>query len=402
VRALAFDGDRAPDYTGVVVWRALLDRPPEVDAFHLYNAPRATCGLCPVSEAQLYMFAVEPQPEVARVEAEREPEPMRGLLRDFGGLAGVLRDRIVDPAQVVRRPVEAILVPPPWNAGRVVLVGDAVHAPPPTLAAGAAIALEDAVVLDEMLAGPSGEGVEPCSPRSPRAAGSAAGSSSSSRWRAPRGSSARRRTSTSRRSSAASGASWRSRIEPGGGIIAAMASAENVAAGARAVFFSVAYPDPKDGFATQDAASVFAQLEGLFHAARAIADPGWLGAAAEAADGAADPPAPKPSQEPLVRRIHMDWRHMEVAAELPWEFIVGGGLVGLVTMTKGVAGAPPTLQVAISQLAAEQADWEQRRTPAERAVIEQVTNAVLERSRLRPSYTRIYLGEEDEFEGWTA
>jgi 2-polyprenyl-6-methoxyphenol hydroxylase-like FAD-dependent oxidoreductase len=33
-----------------------------------------------------------------------------------------------------------------------VLIGDAVHAPPPTLAAGAAIALEDAVVLDEMLA----------------------------------------------------------------------------------------------------------------------------------------------------------------------------------------------------------------------------------------------------------
>ena len=63
------------------------------------------------------------------------------------------RDRIVDPEQVVRRPVEAILVDPPWHRGRTVLIGDAVHAPPPTLAAGAAIALEDAVVLDEMLAG---------------------------------------------------------------------------------------------------------------------------------------------------------------------------------------------------------------------------------------------------------
>jgi 2-polyprenyl-6-methoxyphenol hydroxylase-like FAD-dependent oxidoreductase len=77
---------------------------------------------------------------------------MRGLLRDFGGLAGTLRDRIVESGQVVRRPVEAILVPPPWHHGRIVLIGDAVHAPPPTLAAGAAIALEDAVVLDEMLA----------------------------------------------------------------------------------------------------------------------------------------------------------------------------------------------------------------------------------------------------------
>src|SRR3954466_9438859 len=188
----------------------------------------------------------------------------------------------------------------------------------------------------------------------------------------------------------------------------AMATAENVAAGARAVFFSIAYPDPQDGFATHDAASVFAQLEALFHAARAISDPTWLGPAGEgangpAAGGANGPvavPDVKAAQEPRVRRIHMDWRHIEVAVELPWEFIVGGGLVGLVTMTNGVAQAAPTIQVAISQLAAEQADWAQRRTDAERTVIEELTEAVLERSRLRPSYSRIYLGEEDEFAGW--
>ena len=182
----------------------------------------------------------------------------------------------------------------------------------------------------------------------------------------------------------------------------AMASAENVAAGARAVFFSIAYPDPGDGFAPKDAASVFEQLEELFRAARAVADPQWLGSAAEAPDGAVALPDPRPAQVPAVRRIHMDWRHIEVATELPWEFIVGGGLVGLVTMTRAVADTPPTIQVAISQLAAEQADWAQRRTDAERRVIERVRDSVLGRSRLRPSYSRIYLGEEDEFEGWIA
>ena len=190
---------------------------------------------------------------------------------------------------------------------------------------------------------------------------------------------------------------------------AAMASAENVAAGARAVFFSIAYPDPKDGFTTRDASGVFDQLDALFHAARAVADPGWLTKAAErmgetggGPDHTVEPPAPKPSQEPIVRRIHMDWRHIEVATELPWEFIVGGGLVGLVTMAKAVASEPPRVQVAISQLTAEQADWEARRTDAERPVLDVLASYVLDRARVRPSYTQIYLGEEDEFEGWTA
>jgi hypothetical protein len=179
-----------------------------------------------------------------------------------------------------------------------------------------------------------------------------------------------------------------------------MASAENVAAGARAVFLSISYPDPEDGFAAHDAASVFEQLGALFHAARAISDPQWLGRAAEDGGGGVELPEPKPAQEPKVRRIHMDWRHIEVTVELPWEFIVGGGLVGLLTMTSAVAPSAPKVQVAISSLSAEQADWAERRTDAERAVIERVTQSILERSQLRPGDSRIFLGEEDEFAGW--
>jgi 2-polyprenyl-6-methoxyphenol hydroxylase-like FAD-dependent oxidoreductase len=40
----------------------------------------------------------------------------------------------------------------PWHRGRVVLIGDAAHTCPPTLAQGAAQALEDAAVLAELLA----------------------------------------------------------------------------------------------------------------------------------------------------------------------------------------------------------------------------------------------------------
>ena len=45
-----------------------------------------------------------------------------------------------------------MLVPTPWHRERTVLIGDAAHANPPVLAQGAAMGIEDAVVLAEELA----------------------------------------------------------------------------------------------------------------------------------------------------------------------------------------------------------------------------------------------------------
>jgi 2-polyprenyl-6-methoxyphenol hydroxylase-like FAD-dependent oxidoreductase len=54
---------------------------------------------------------------------------------------------------VVVRPVETVLVEPPWHRGRVVLIGDAAHATSPHIGQGAAQAIEDGIVLAEELAG---------------------------------------------------------------------------------------------------------------------------------------------------------------------------------------------------------------------------------------------------------
>ena len=43
------------------------------------------------------------------------------------------------------------IVEAPWNRGRVVIIGDAAHSCPPTIAQGAAQGLEDALVLTELL-----------------------------------------------------------------------------------------------------------------------------------------------------------------------------------------------------------------------------------------------------------
>jgi 2-polyprenyl-6-methoxyphenol hydroxylase-like FAD-dependent oxidoreductase len=76
---------------------------------------------------------------------------LRQRIAEYGGLIGRLREQVTDPRQVVYRPLETVLVPPPWHKGRVLIIGDAAHSGTPHLAQGAAMAIEDAVLLGEML-----------------------------------------------------------------------------------------------------------------------------------------------------------------------------------------------------------------------------------------------------------
>jgi 2-polyprenyl-6-methoxyphenol hydroxylase-like FAD-dependent oxidoreductase len=99
----------------------------------------------------MYVYLVQNVTGDPRLAPERWPEVMRALLSDFGGVIGEIRETIIDPARIVYRPVESLLLPKPWHRGRAVLIGDAVHTAPPQLASGAAIAIEDAIVLTEMV-----------------------------------------------------------------------------------------------------------------------------------------------------------------------------------------------------------------------------------------------------------
>ena len=59
-------------------------------------------------------------------------------------------------ARINYRPLEKLLLPPPWHRGRAILIGDAAHATTPHLASGAGLAVEDALVLGECLASEHG------------------------------------------------------------------------------------------------------------------------------------------------------------------------------------------------------------------------------------------------------
>jgi 2-polyprenyl-6-methoxyphenol hydroxylase-like FAD-dependent oxidoreductase len=166
VRELVFGAATKPQYTGQAVWRAMVPRPPEVQARHAYYGPRHKAGFNPVSEREMYIYLVQNVQGNPRLEPERWPAVMQELLADFGGHIGEVRSRITDPRRIVYRPVSALLLPRPWYRGRVMVIGDAAHTAPPQLASGATIAIEDAIVLAELLvSGPIEQALERCMAR---------------------------------------------------------------------------------------------------------------------------------------------------------------------------------------------------------------------------------------------
>ena len=77
---------------------------------------------------------------------------MRERLEGCAPAIRELAEDITDDGGVVYRPLEALLVSGPWSKGRVVLLGDAVHATTPHLGQGAGLAIEDSLVLADELA----------------------------------------------------------------------------------------------------------------------------------------------------------------------------------------------------------------------------------------------------------
>ncbi len=142
-----------PKYSGQAVWRAVLPRPAALDRASMWLGPRIKTGLNPVSRDEMYLFVTEDREDNVMIDPKDFAPMLSELLAPFPDpLIQRCRAQISDHAQIVYRPLESLLVQQPWHRGRVVLIGDTVHATTPHLASGACIGIEDALVLAEELA----------------------------------------------------------------------------------------------------------------------------------------------------------------------------------------------------------------------------------------------------------
>jgi 2-polyprenyl-6-methoxyphenol hydroxylase-like FAD-dependent oxidoreductase len=137
---------------GMGIWRSFGPRPASVTRTDLYyGGPSYIAGYTPTGEDSLYAFIVEDAQDRSALTPEEQLATMTQLSQAYHGPWDEIRETLTDPSRVNYTWFETHVLDAPWNRGRVVLIGDAAHTCPPTIAQGGAMALEDAVVLAELL-----------------------------------------------------------------------------------------------------------------------------------------------------------------------------------------------------------------------------------------------------------
>jgi 2-polyprenyl-6-methoxyphenol hydroxylase-like FAD-dependent oxidoreductase len=149
-QALGIDADIQG--AGLGAWRAIVPRPASVTHTELYyGGPSYISGYCPINERSVYAYFTEIAQDRMRTAPEEKLAVVRAFAEHYHGPWDEIRESLTDPSAIHYTWFESHLLDGPWHRDRVLVIGDAAHACPPTLAQGAAMALEDAQVLTEML-----------------------------------------------------------------------------------------------------------------------------------------------------------------------------------------------------------------------------------------------------------
>ena len=137
-------GERRQSGLAGTSWRAMIANP-GVDCWSLWQSPDCVILLMPVDEHDVYLWASLPTERFPTydkllVAADRFPSVVRSAI------ASTLREG----TKLVASPLEEVHCRA-WSKGRQLLIGDAAHAMAPVWAQGAALGLEDALVLADLI-----------------------------------------------------------------------------------------------------------------------------------------------------------------------------------------------------------------------------------------------------------
>jgi 2-polyprenyl-6-methoxyphenol hydroxylase-like FAD-dependent oxidoreductase len=149
VRELALSAS-SPSYAGTMAWRSVIPtRPPGILDMMVLMGEGCFFGLAPMGEGHTYGFGA--------VGGARFKDPIVGRLErfrrrfaEFGAPVPAYLAALQSDEQLHFGAIEWVEVDE-WHRGRVVLLGDAAHAGPPHMGEGGCMAMEDALVLADVL-----------------------------------------------------------------------------------------------------------------------------------------------------------------------------------------------------------------------------------------------------------
>ena len=142
IRSLALGGPAAR-YVGQACWRYVAHGFPELDGWTVWLGPGCSFLTVALGDGAVYCYADVSTADPAS--ADRD-----GWRETFAGFADPVPRLLEQAGDAYFATIEEVAAPS-WTSGHVVLVGDAAHASSPNMAQGAAMAVEDALVLAELL-----------------------------------------------------------------------------------------------------------------------------------------------------------------------------------------------------------------------------------------------------------
>jgi 2-polyprenyl-6-methoxyphenol hydroxylase-like FAD-dependent oxidoreductase len=140
--------------SGLGIWRVVTRRTPEMDCSAVFfGGPEYKAGYTPISKDLCYAFVltkpVRPDNGLSDV------DEMKRLMSGYHGPFDYIRENLSEADYGNFQEIEWIYVnDEPWHDGRIIVIGDAVHACPPTIAQGGALCSEDAWVIADMVSQP--------------------------------------------------------------------------------------------------------------------------------------------------------------------------------------------------------------------------------------------------------
>lgn len=151
VRRLIF-GEFKTSYVGLSVWRYAFKRPASLDTGYIFFNKKHKLGVIPMTADDCYIFVNSAEGDNPIIPEDQLVEKLKSYMVAYPiPMVQELIPQVTDAKLVNYRTLETLKMPAPWHQNRVVVLGDAAHTTIPQLGSGAALAIEDAVVLIEEL-----------------------------------------------------------------------------------------------------------------------------------------------------------------------------------------------------------------------------------------------------------